>query len=63
MNGPGGETDGLGNLDFSEPPFVFQLFLLMMAAVVIIPTVRMMVLMVADTVSMLILSMMLSIGA
>ena len=56
MNGHGGETDGLRNLDLSEFPFLFQLFLLMIAAVVIIPTVRMIVLTVADRVSMLMFS-------
>ena len=40
MNGPGHETDGLGNLDLSELPVLFPLFLLITTSVVIIPTVR-----------------------
>ena len=56
MNGPGVETDGLGNLDLPEFPFLFPLFLLTIIAVVIIPTVRMIVLTVACAVSILMFS-------
>ena len=53
MSDPGGETDGLWNLDLPELPVSLQPLLLTMTVGVVIPTVRIRSLTVAEILSML----------